>query len=449
MNDDIKRTPPIQDKYYSIAERIQMGENGSWYLYCAEEDKFYIYEDGYWRQVFEFEIMAHTAKAMPGINKYPISGKKQVVDNLRVLLFKRLSVFNKGNYVNFKEGMFNIETGRIEDHHPDYFSTMRMDYNYNWNANCPLWLKTLGEIFDKDQSKINILQEYFGYCLTKDTKREKAMLLLGESRTGKSTILQTGRALIGKNNSSSVPLKSISNPQYTPMLMNKLINIDSDVSSKATDYEAEFKIITSGEPISCNQKFIPTFEFTPYCKLLMAANEFPRITDHSSAFYKRLILIPCDRVFDEKEQDIHLKENLIKELPGIFNWAYEGLERLNARGRFEHNQFMADAIEELREESNPVEVFFREHIEVDVSGGFEIEKGELYQKYYLWAKANGNAPMASAKFSVNVYRKYCKYTPKNTKSFSGSHKRVWKNIKFVGVIAPLPRENDASRWEDD
>lgn len=449
MTDDIKTTSAKQDDMYSVAERVQMGENGHWYTYCLEENKFYIYENGFWKQIFEIEIIAQTCKSMPGINRFPMSKRSKIIDNLRILIHKHLDVFNKGNYINFKEGMFNIDTGRIEDHHPDFFSTLRMDYSYNWNANCPLWLKTLGEIFENNKEKIGIIQEYFGYCLTKDTKREKAMLFLGESRTGKSTVLQTGRALIGNRNCSSVSLKHISNPQYTPMLMNKLINIDSDVSSKATDYEAEFKIITSGEPISCNQKFIPTFEFTPYCKLLMAANEFPRISDHSSAFYKRLILIPCDRVFEENEQDIHLKENLLKELPGIFNWAYEGLERLNARGKFEHNQFMTDAIEELREESNPVEAFFRNHIEVDLSGGVEIEKGELYKKYYLWAKSNGNQPLASARFSSALYRKYLKVTPKNTKSLSGSHKRVWKNIKFVGVITPIyEKKEEVTKWED-
>ena len=87
-------------------------------------------------------------------------------------------------------------------------------------------------------------------------------------------------------------MKNIANPQYTPMLINKLVNIDADVSEHAKEFEAEFKKITSGEPINCNQKFVPTFQFIPYCKIVIAANKFPRITDHSSAFYQRLLVIP-------------------------------------------------------------------------------------------------------------------------------------------------------------
>lgn len=442
MDEEIKSTPAKQDTFYSVAERVQMGENGHWYIYSIEEDKFYIYEDGCWRIIFEFEILAQTSKAMPGINKYPIGQRKQIIENMQLLLLKRLDLFNKDGYINFREGLFDLKTGNIIDHHPDYYSTLRMDYNYNWNANCPLWLKTLGEIFEDDEGKINILQEFCGYCLTKDTSREKALLLLGESRTGKSTILQTIRALIGTRNCSSVAIKSIANPQYMPLLMNKLVNIDSDVSSKAQDYEAEFKIITSGEPISCNQKFIPTFEFTPYCKLLMAANSFPRIADHSSAFYKRLILIPCERVFDDNEQDIRLKENLHSELSGIFNWAYEGLERLNARGKFEHNKFMTDAIKELSDENNPSAKFIDEHIQIKF--GSEVRKDELYQKYKAWCEERKAFAVPDIVFSKCITTKFGKQTPKDSRSSMAGRPRVWRNIEWV----PFKSDDEITKWED-
>lgn len=434
-----------QNNMYSIAERVQMGESGKWYIYCLEEDMFYVYEDGYWHVIFEIELLANICKAFPFINTNTIATKKQIIEHLKVLCQKHLTIFNKENYVNFREGLFDPVHEQLIDHHPDHFSTIRIGYSYKWNTGCSLWLKTLGEIFESSQEKIDILQEFCGYCLTRETNREKALLLLGESRTGKSTILQTIRYLVGEKNCSSVPLKFISNPQYTPMLINKMINIDPDVSGKATDFEAEFKTITSGEPMSCNQKFVPTFEFFPFCKLIMAANEFPRITDHSSAFYKRLILLPCDRVFEDGEQDINLKKNLLNELPGIFNWAVEGLGRLNKRGKFNHEQFMADAIQELREESNPVELFFKEHIEINMEK--EVEKGPLYEKYKEWSKLNQQFVLSAAKFSYAVYRKYAKTTFKDTKS-KMTNKRVWKNLEYVGFKIEEDREAEEKKKQD-
>lgn len=417
---------------YKYAQDIFNGLAGYWYTYCLENDNFYMYDEGYWKVVYEVEMLDTISNTLPDINKFPITAKKQVIENLKQLTMKRLERFNKGRFLNFKEGLYDPLTDKLFDHHPDDMSTIRLPYSFNYHSICPIWKKTLGEIFEGDKTKSDILQEFFGYCLTKDTNREKALLLLGESRTGKSTILQTLRNLVGDINCSSVPLKFISNPQYTPLLINKMVNIDSDVSGKAENFEAEFKVITSGEPVSCNQKFIATFEFIPYCKLVMAANIFPRITDHSSAFYKRLILIPCDRVFEESEQNIKLKGILNQELSGIFNWAVEGLHRLNERGHFERRDFMKDAVQQLREDSNPVEVFFREHLKSDVSADYEIIKPDLYDKYRKWCIDNGNMAMSSIRFGQEVYRKYSKFTPKQARSSTHGRPYVWKNLIYIG-----------------
>jgi len=422
---------PKIDYFYKIAKLIADGKSTINLIYCLEEDRFYYYDNGVWRFIFEIELLNIISSQYQWMNNCTVNRRKQVFENLKSLTHKRVDLFNVEGYLNFPQGLLSPLEEKIIPHDMKYISTFQMKYNYDEFATCPLWTKTLLEIFDNDNDKVLILQEFFGYCLTRDTRKEKALLLLGESRTGKSTILHVLRELVGRNNCSSVPLKFISNPQYTPMLINKMVNIDSDVSGKAEAFEAEFKIITSGEPVSVNQKFVATFEFSPYCKLVMAANEFPRITDHSSAFYKRLILLPCDRVFEEAEQDIRLKDKLIKELPGILNWATLGLQRLYMRGRFEQKDFMREAVSQLREESNPVEAFFKDHIKTDVSADFMIDKADLYKNYRNWCTNNGNLPLSSIKFSQAVYRKYSSVTPKDSKVHNPT-RRVWRNLIYIG-----------------
>lgn len=434
-----------QDKLYLIAARVQMGEAGEWFTFCFEQDTFLVYEEGLWVPLNELQILSRLSKAMPVFTTKAISGRRQILENMKVLLNKELELFNADNLLNFPEGMYNVRQDKIYPHNPDYFSTIRMPYRYDWNAKCVLWEKTLKEIFEGDQSKVEMLQEYFGYCLNKNTKQRKALLLLGESNCGKSTILEVLRRVIGDFNCSSVTLECLPNPQYTPLLVGKMVNIDADVSENAHKFEAQFKMITSGEKVGCNQKYAATFEFVPFCKIVMAANRFPRITDKSSAFYNRLILIPCNRIFHEEEQDKELAGKLLLELPGIFNWTCEGLRRLEERGRFDIRQeFMTDALQELREESNPVDIFFRENIVVDVSGPYEIDKGELYNRYCEWCRKNGNAPMAQNKFSTTTYAKYMKYTPKNTSSHI-TGKRTWKNLKY---IEHHTKKEDEIQWQE-
>lgn len=160
----------------------------------------------------------------------------------------------------------------------------------------------------------------------------------------------------------------------------------------------------------------------------MAANIFPRITDHSSAFYKRLLLIPCDRIFSEEEQNKNLKSELKNELPGILNWAIDGLTRLNKRGMFKQYDFMKDAVEDLENDNNPINLFFNEHIEIAM--GSETEKGDLYKKYKEWSDINKNYPLPHNKFSSCIFKRFHKQTPKDVQN-KETGKRIWRNIKYV------------------
>lgn len=421
----------------SIARDIVEGINK--FIFCIEEDRFYLFRDGYWKAIHQLEIFDYINESVR-ITHLNLTVTRNIIERLKQIVKIRLDKLNTRSLMNLNNYMIEVETGNLLIHSMEYFSTIRLNYNYDENAQCDLWKETLDGIFEGDKDKINILQEYMGYCLTRDVSREKSLLLLGESRSGKSTILETINSLLGDDNVSSVPLEYLSNPQYTPMLINKMVNIDWDVAGDAQKFEANFKIITSGEPVSVNQKFVATFKFRPFCKLILAANKFPRITDHSSAFYKRLILLPCNRVFLAHEQDLELKKKLKSELSGIFNWAMWGLHRLEIRGGFNiDKQFMTDALEELREESNPIEVFFKETIVTDVSGGQEIEKKDFYMRYKNWCVENGNAPMANNKFGSTVYAKYSKYTPKTT-SNSVTGNRVWKNLKYINTLKGIPIE---------
>lgn len=425
----IETNKPADNPIRCYAWHIAWGKTGDRYIYFLEEDSIMIYKKGTWNKINEYQFLGEMSIAIPEINKFPLPMIKQIMETFKTLkpIQKSIVDFNNSNELNLINGMVDPLTSIIREHfHMDY-STLRLDYAFNASDQCPLWIKTIGEILEDDINRINLLQEFFGYCLTRDTTQHKALLLLGESRSGKSTILQTLRAMLGEKNCSSVPLKFISNPQYTPMLMNKLVNIDTDVSAKAAEFEAEFKTITSGEPVACNQKFVAAFDFVPYCKIVMAANIFPKITDHSSAFYKRLLLIPCDRVFNDKEQNRNLAKELNKELSGILNWSIEGLKRLKARGRFDDYDFMKDAVQELEDGNNPINLFMEEHLEKYI--GSHIEKGDLYNKYKQWANETNNFPLSLARFSTCIYKKFNKETPKDARLTGG--KRVWRNIRYI------------------
>ena len=432
-----------------IATAISNGCINTSFTYCLEEDKFYIYKDGYWQNIFELEILKIIIEheQLAYVVKYPISRRKQIIENLKILTQRRLEHFNLKGYLNFDVGEFDPINLVMREHDKNNYSTIRIDYPFDGTKDAPIWIKTLEEIFQNDKNKIELLQEFFGYCITPDISQKKALLLIGESDSGKSTILNILRLMLGAKNCSSVPLKYLSHPQYTPMMINKMVNIDADVSKDAQSYEAEFKIVTSGEPISCNQKFVETFEFVPRCKIILAANIFPKISDHSNAFYNRLILIPCDRIFREEEKNRNLVKQLTPELPGILNWAIKGLIRLNERGMFPQHDFMKEAVQELEDENNPTNIFFDEHIEVKIGDDIWIEKMDLYDKYKKWCEETKHYCLTRARFGACVYKKYHKETPKNT-MLHNIGKRIWRNLIYVDNKIQNNSKEEVISWID-
>ncbi len=425
-----------QDLYYTLAQRIADGEAGD-FVYCLHDGKLYFYENGFWREIISNEfrnIIANkllNKKSQKLLTKFSINQRKQIVENFKDIKYLPLDSFNKMPLINFENCMFDLEGMNVLSHKKEYYSTIRIPYKYNELSQCPIWIKTINEILENDINKINLIQEFFGYCLMQDNEQKKGMLFLGDTDTGKSTIIDIFREVVGEKNVSNVPLEYLSDPQWTPQLINKTVNIDPEVNKNAAGYEREFKILTGGknERVSCNQKHIPTFEFTPKCKIILSANIFPKIKDHSSAFYQRLLIVPCNRRFLEHEKDRKLHDKLREELPGIFNWFIEGSKRLKERGRFEQHKFIKEAIQELEDENNPVNNFFNQHIEVDKSGEIYIEKGELYSKYKTWSSINGQYPLSASQFAVCLYKKFHNETPKDTQSHD--RKRIWRNIKYI------------------
>ncbi len=403
---------------------------GTDYTYCLTEKKVYRYDDGIWIPMVPERFVKIVNDYKEDTCHWTSGQTEEFIKKFKILKNIELDDFNKSSVINFQNGMFDPITNSLGKHKPEYYSTTRIPYKYNQLAQCDLWLKTLHEIFEGNTKKIELLQEFFGYCLSSDNNQKKGFLLLGETDTGKSTIIDTFREVVGDCNISNVPLHNLADPQHTPGIINMMVNIDPDVNKNATDYEREFKIITGGkgEKIRCSPKFVPTFEFTPKCKLILAANIFPKITDHSSAFYQRLLVVPCERRFGEHEKDRLLNDKLKQELPGIFNWMVRGLHRLKERGSFTQYDFMIKAVEDLENENTPSNIFFEEHVEICI--GSSIEKGELFEKYMDWAGKDKQYILSKSRFAQAVYKKFHKYTPKDTNDLT-TRKRVWKNIKYV------------------
>ena len=90
--------------------------------------------------------------------------------------------------------------------------------------------------------------------------------------------------------------------------------------------------ITGQETIACRHLYAEYFEFKPQFKTVLRTNDKPIIRSDSYATWRRMQLIPYTATIPEKDQDKKLTEKLQCELPGILNWALEGVRAYLADG---------------------------------------------------------------------------------------------------------------------
>lgn len=293
------------------------------------------------------------------------------------------------NYINVRNGMFSLTTFTLHPHSPEFLSTVQIPIEYNPNATAPHFMSFMKDITIDDSQLINVHQELVGYWLTVETKAEKAVYYYGGGANGKSVMASIVTALVGEDNVSSVPLSEFSQTFGMENLIGKSLNIaaENEMGGKALKTE-NFKAIVSGDNITINIKYRPAINYRPYCRLVFLVNNLPDSSDVTEGYFRKIIIVPFPRTFKKEERNVELKNELLKELPGILNWAIQGLKRLRSNNyQFSECKAIKETESAYHDEQNPVREFFHSHV-VQVDGS-RTKQSDFYSMYSHWLTIQG------------------------------------------------------------
>ncbi|MFW5987864.1 MAG: phage/plasmid primase, P4 family [bacterium] len=404
-------------------------QNNRLWKYAASKELFYLYDSkGYWRNQDKQYLKKFVRKYLRSYKKkwdtnYRVN---EVIAAMKSILLdpEEEKIFDAGydpdlNHINFKNGMLDWKSGELKPHKPNYYSQFQLPIEYNPDATCPRWKKTLKEWVPEGQAR-QFLQEFTGYCLIPDTSMQKAIILHGSGRNGKSTFLNVLISLFGEDNLSNIPLHRFTGQAgrwETASIQDKLVNICSDIDAVYLKETGIIKTMIAGEPLRGEYKHGASFDFRPVVRLIFSANEIPRARDKSGAWYRRFEIIKFPNEFKNSDPgyDPFLEQKLKKELPGILNWALEGLQRFKRQGNFTESEAIQKAKNEYERQNDTVVAFVEDCTE------FPVDCYEVCQKVF------------------NSYKQYCenaglKFTSRKTftsklKDLGFEVKNKWKESK--------------------
>lgn len=380
--------------------------------YDEAGNEYRLYTDGFWKPILvgalkklcfdEFQQIAPLEWASWFESQYFPAMKYMIP------MFKAND--NADDKVNVPNGMVCVETGNLVPHDENYMSTIRINIPYVEGAHNFPFEKAVSTIMGHDADLIASLQEQMGYlCLSTSTKAECILIWLGNGSNGKSLISKIAIELAGKENVCHLSLQETQGKFGSANLINKVANISTESNfGRGMSLNAEkAKAISSGDPIMAERKGEQSFPFRPFATLLYCVNTLPYTDERNPALYRRTIITPFDMQFCDspdpsdpmqQQKDRFLYEKIMDAgMPGILNWALEGLKRLQANNYvFTKAEKSEKCLREYQIESDSVTAFIEEPCVVIKEEREEV--GRLYSAYKGYCAGEGNTPCTKKKF---------------------------------------------------
>jgi len=337
------------------------------------------------------------------------------------------------NWLGFTNGVLDLTAWgqgglRLRETSPRWFSTIILPYAFDPQRKCPRWDKCLTEWLGDDTDAIQVLQEYAGYCLTPDHSLEAGLFLEGCGANGKSVFSETLIQMLGPDNCSAVALEDFGRGFELAPTLGKLMNVATETAEGTRLPVSRVRAFISGDRMEINRKYMPHLQANQHPKLLVSWNRRPEVNDQSRAFWRRVLLVGFYREFRDGAEDRGLRRKLLDEIPGILNWALQGLRRLRKVGGFTRAASVEDVSASFRRDNDPLGMWLEDHLVI--SPGMSVRKEEVYQRYCLWATESEVFPVTKAELGRRLLRTY----PGSRTRRSGSARvPEYTGIEFRGL----------------
>jgi putative DNA primase/helicase len=292
------------------------------------------------------------------------------------------------------DGLVDLRTGVI--HAPD----PRKDFHSRSTTvgpepiSTPLWHRFLADTFGDGVSgtrMISFLHLLLGYSITGDVGGEVMPFMFGGGKNGKTVLLEVLMRILGDYADAAPPgflmARPVeSHPTDLAELHGRRIIAVSEVKPGDRLDEARVKFLTNGARIQARRMRQSYFWFEPTHKLWLQGNHRPEVSTGGYAFWRRIRVIPFDRVVPEDRRMDNLAEILAtEEGPGILKWLIDGASRyLNGDRDFAGPPRVRIATRTYAEIEDHTTRFFDEHGD---SLPHSAEYAHLYSAYRRWCVA--------------------------------------------------------------
>ena len=334
---------------------------------------------------------------------------------------KWIDTFGKkhGNYFNFKNGVWDWDAFKLQEHAPKYYFTSCVDYDLvisdkypdaqtvinSWK-NRDNWLETEKWLALSVGENMQSMMEFIGYIFYPSYEPiQLFVILLSPGGDGKTTLMNHLTTLVGYENTSFVSLIDLADKRPNNFshseLYNKYLNEYDDISNVYIPDTTVLQKLTGGSSITAPVKNRPGVTLFNYAKLLFASNDLPSFSNTTNAFLRRINVIKFFKI-NNFEQTIDMTK--VKKERGEFVYKCMVLAR-DAMKRKEIKQTESIIAQRNNwiEDNDPIKQFINE--DCTLAATKEVDEQDLYSAYKVWCIKNNFKPVSKTKFKKELENK--------------------------------------------
>lgn len=397
-------------------ELLFVPESNRWYIWDHEDDRFKS-DDGSWvrlrwRQIAEElgrqvqmsrseteakALMAHAkaSRMHPRVNAALSSAADIVATPIQDLDAEDF-LFGVQN------GVVDLKTGKLLDPAADYLITQYSPAEFDAGATSSLFDDFL-ERTVPDPALREYMQLAIGYTLTGATSEHSFFYVYGRPASGKTTILEALRHIMGtygaKSDSSTFMRSNQgkSGPsEDVARLVGKRFVYTTEVEEDERLAVSLVNQLTGGDRVPARFLYAQTFEFDPKFKLWIGANNLPRVSGSArSGLWRRIKVLPFDQPLSKDERDPRLARKLREPeaAAAILAWAVEGAVRWHKsfeRGKvLDEPSSVVEETQRYEREADHVNVFADEALERTNASSDRIPIADMFAHYQRWCDLEG------------------------------------------------------------
>jgi P4 family phage/plasmid primase-like protien len=366
-----------------------------------------------------------------------------ILNHVRASTYCSLRDLNSPDYViPLANGDLDGRTGVLYNHkETEWQFLQRFDsIEYDPNARCPKILEALKRAQPRTDIRYRILRSW-ALCFDRQPIKRQAELWIGENNTGKSTLLNILKLLLGKQNYASQPLEALCSSdteaqRSRAQLFGKAANIFADLQQIELKEVGMFKAIMGGDTVPCRFMYQSPVEYAPHTKMFFACNTPPIIALENiwadDAFFQRFRVTFFEQQIRAAEimEDYYLEIVTKEEISGLFNILLGILRSVWAYHRYGYT-FNAKETKELWQQTlsqmDKISKFINRYCTVVPPGDLNyktatIPKSEFANRLAFFLKQEGYDPVGPSDINERLSK-----IAKEDRNFKT---RAWRGIKW-------------------